>query len=115
MLSQTPASAILEESPLPNAQRKWEPQSLPLVHTTFWQKPWAQNVLPLLTSVTVHALPVLIILLVVAPDQEQAEPVALWRRSAFPAGGWGWDQNLHSWESAVTPDASSTSAMLPAP
>jgi len=44
-------------------------------HLTFWQQPWVQNLLPLITSITVHLIIIIIAILLIPPLQKLTQMV----------------------------------------
>jgi hypothetical protein len=120
MLSDTPASAIppppSPSRPRPPEERAQvaerqpasaEPPASPHVELGLWQQRWAQNLLPLATSITFHLTLVLIAALVIVPykiltSSPQREQIIIPEASIVDAGpvggipnpGLGGDPNL---------------------
>src|SRR6476620_4283862 len=73
-----PASGSPPSAPDPNAEHLEE---LPLgadtiaPHLTFWQLPWVQNLLPLLTSIVIHLAIIIVALLIGGAVQQMSKLV----------------------------------------
>src|SRR5438067_917345 len=70
--------AVLDPWPVPHLQPGAElPVSGAAIapHLTFWQEPWVQNLLPHITSITVHLVIIIIAILLIPPLQKLTQMV----------------------------------------